>query len=100
MRTKKHCELAKQSAGQSKITAVSFRRDTLADQITAAEIFYATFTAEHNLPFLAAVWVEWAMGRGVLLNEAKSCQIALLVLQNYDHRLGSLRVSLVDLQLN
>ncbi len=37
------------------------------------------------------------MGRGVLLNEAKSCQIALLVLENYDHRLGSLQIQIATL---
>ena len=54
MSSKKHGELAKQSAGQTKITASAFRKDVLADQVTAAEIFFSTFVAEHNLAFLAA----------------------------------------------
>ena len=54
MGSKKHGELAKQSASQTKITAATFRKDVLADQVTAAEIFFSTFVAEHNLPFFAA----------------------------------------------
>ena len=40
MGSKKHGELAKQSASQTKITAATFRKDVLADQVTAAEIFF------------------------------------------------------------
>ena len=44
--------LAKQSAGQTTIAA-TFRKGTpVADQVTAAEIYFSTFIAEHNLPFL------------------------------------------------
>ncbi len=41
--------MVKQSAGQTKITAATFKRDTLADQVTAAEIYFSTF-----IPFSAA----------------------------------------------
>ena len=52
---KRHIELARQSVGQTTITA-TFRKSSasLADQVTAAEIYFSTFIAEHNLPFLAA----------------------------------------------
>lgn len=54
--TKRHSDLAKhfESASQTRITAVSLRKDTLADQVTAAEIYFSTFLVEHNIPFLAA----------------------------------------------
>ena len=50
---KKHHELAKQSVGQTKITATTFKND-LSNQVTAAEIYFSTFIAEHNIPFLAS----------------------------------------------
>ena len=49
--SKKHLELAKQSVGQSTITGATFRKDTLANQVTAAEIYFSTFIAEHNISF-------------------------------------------------
>ena len=54
--TKRHSELAKhfESASQTRITALSLWKDTLADQVTAAEIYFSTFLVEHNIPFLAA----------------------------------------------
>ena len=52
--TKKHSELAKHNAGQEKISVAIFRKDTPADLLTAAEIFFSMFIAEHNLLFLAA----------------------------------------------
>ena len=33
---------------------VLFRKDKLAHQTTTAEIYFLTFIAEHNIPFLAA----------------------------------------------
>ena len=52
---KKYCELAKvfENPSQTRITAAT-QRNTLADQVTAAEIYFTTFLAEHNIPFLAA----------------------------------------------
>ena len=38
--TKKHLELAKHNAGQAKISAAIFRKDTPANLVTAAEIFF------------------------------------------------------------
>ena len=32
----------------------AFQNDSLSDQVTQAEVYFATFIAEHNLPFLAA----------------------------------------------
>ena len=49
MGTKKHIDLAKHSVGQKKITAATFRKDMLADQVTAVEIYISMFIAEHNL---------------------------------------------------
>ena len=40
-------------ASQSTITAASFQRD-VQSEVTTAEIYFTTFVAEHNLPFLAA----------------------------------------------
>ena len=54
MGTKKHVELAKQSAGQTTIAATFRKGTSVADQVTAAEIYFSMFIAEHNLPFLAA----------------------------------------------
>ena len=31
-----------------------FKKDGLADQVMASEIYFATFVAEHNIPFLQA----------------------------------------------
>lgn len=53
MEGKKHSELARGMASQSTITA-SFRKGSLDDQVKAAEVYFATFIAEHNMPFLAA----------------------------------------------
>ena len=50
---KKHSELARGMASQSTITA-SFRKGSPDDQVTTAEVYFATFIAEHNMPFLAA----------------------------------------------
>ena len=54
--TKKHSDLAKifESANQTRIPAASSRKDTLPDQVMAAEIYLSTFLVEHNIPFLAA----------------------------------------------
>ena len=46
--------VGKAQCSQAKISAAIFRKDTPADQVTAAEIFFSMFIAEHNLPFLAA----------------------------------------------
>ena len=40
-------------ASQSTITAASFQGDIQKD-ITTAEVYFTTFVAEHNLPFLVA----------------------------------------------
>ena len=32
----------------------AFQNDSLSDQVTQAEVYFATFIAEHNLPFLTA----------------------------------------------
>lgn len=55
MKSKKHCELSllHNDASQTKITS-SFNKDHLLDQITAAEVYFTLFVAEHNIPFLAA----------------------------------------------
>ena len=55
MENKKHMDLSRQAddPNQQKITSSSFRND-LTDQITASEIYFSTFIAEHNIPFLAA----------------------------------------------
>ena len=52
---RRHTERAQQTAGQSSITTM-FQRDfdSLQDKTTAAEIYFATFIAEHKLPFLTA----------------------------------------------
>ena len=42
-----------ENPSQTRITAAT-QRNTLADQVTAAEIYFTTFLAEHNIPFLAA----------------------------------------------
>ena len=50
-----HKDLSRQAddPNQQRITSSSFRND-LTDQITASEIYFSTFIAEHNIPFLAA----------------------------------------------
>lgn len=52
-RWKKHREFALGMASQSTLLT-SFRKDTLEDQVTTAEVYFVTFIAEHNMPFLAA----------------------------------------------
>ena len=56
MGTKKQIELAKHSVGvgKKKFTAATFIKDMLTDQVTAVEIYFFNFLAEHNLLFLAA----------------------------------------------
>ena len=56
MGTKKHSEAAKHalSTSQTRITAATFQRGTVDDMVTAAEIYFTTFIAEHNISFLAA----------------------------------------------
>ena len=49
--SKKHCELACRMTSQSTLTD-AFQKDSLSDHVTA-EVYFATFIAEHNLPFLA-----------------------------------------------
>lgn len=52
---KRHVERAREAVGQSSITDLFQRdRDSVGDKTTAAEIYFATFIAEHNLPFLTA----------------------------------------------
>ena len=51
--SKKHCELARRMTSQSTLTD-AFQKGSLSDQVTQAEVYFATFIAEHNLPFLAA----------------------------------------------
>ena len=51
--SKKHCELARRMTSQSTLTD-AFQKDSLSDQVTQAEVYFATFIAEHNVPFLAA----------------------------------------------
>ena len=54
--TKKHSEAAKHalSTSQTRITAATFQSGTVDDMVTAAEIYFTTFIAEHNISFLAA----------------------------------------------
>ena len=51
--SKKHKDLAHALANQHTITAPP-RSESLGKQVTAAEIHFATFIAEHNIAFLAA----------------------------------------------
>ena len=51
--SKKHCELARGMTSQSTLTD-AFQKDSLSDQVTQAEVYFATFMAEHNLLLLAA----------------------------------------------
>ena len=51
--SKKHKELASGMTSQPTL-ASSFSRSCMTDQVTVAEIYFSMFTAEHNLPFLAA----------------------------------------------
>ena len=51
--SKKDCELARGMTNQSTLTD-AFQKDSLSDQVTQAEVYFVTFIAEHNLPFLAA----------------------------------------------
>ena len=52
--SKRQTDLSQQSSGQLKITYFMFKKDGLADQVMASVIYFATFVAEHNIPFLAA----------------------------------------------
>ena len=52
--SKRHIEFAQQSSDQIKITSAAFKKDTLADQVIASEIYFATFVAGHNIPSSAA----------------------------------------------
>jgi len=54
--TKKHSDLAKilKSANRTRITAASSRKDTMPDQVMAAEISFSMFLVELNILFLAA----------------------------------------------
>ena len=55
METKKHKENAKGMANQSTIeSALSRSKNSLEDDISAAELYFTTFISKHNLPFLAA----------------------------------------------
>ena len=55
MEGRRHIERARETASHSTITSLFQNdRDTISDKITAAEIYFATFVAEHNLPFLSA----------------------------------------------
>lgn len=52
---RRHVERAREAVGQSSITDLFRRdRDSVGDKTTAAGIYYATFIAEQNLPFLTA----------------------------------------------
>ena len=53
--TKKHTELAETSAGQTKLIAPRCKTTGVPeDKVITADVYYATFIAEHNLPFLVA----------------------------------------------
>ena len=55
METKKHKENAKGMENQLTLqSALSRSRNSLEDDITAAELYFTTFISEHNIPFLAA----------------------------------------------
>ena len=52
---RRHVERAREAVAQSSITDLFQRdRDSVGDKTTAAEIYFATFIAEHNLSFLTA----------------------------------------------
>ena len=55
MEGKRHVERAREAVGHSSITDLFQRnRDSVGDKTTTAEIYFASFIAEHNLPFLTA----------------------------------------------
>lgn len=55
MEGKRHVERAREAVGHSSLTDLFQRnRDSVGDKTTTAEIYFATFIAEHNLPFLTA----------------------------------------------
>ena len=55
METKKHKENAKSMENQLTLqSALSRSKNSLEDDITAAELYFTTFISEHNIPFLAA----------------------------------------------
>ena len=51
---KRHSDLARAAAPITSAFQASPAANSLDRQVTAAEVYFAAFIAEHNLPFLAA----------------------------------------------